>query len=58
MSYVVILNKIRSHDNDELTSFAYGPFSNMESAVDFLDKNDYSMSHTWSFKILELSEPY
>lgn len=58
MSYVVILNKIRSHDNDEVTEFVYGPFSSMDSAVDFLDRNDYSMTQTWHFKILELSEPY
>jgi len=60
MSYVVILNKTKSANdrNDEATEFVYGPFENMDSAIDFLDRNDYTMTHTWCFKILELMEPY
>lgn len=59
MSYVAILNKFESSDNKiQSTELVYGPFESMESAVDFLDRNDYSMTQTWHFKILELSEPY
>ena len=59
MSYVAILNKVESNDDKlQPTELVYGPFESMESAVDFLDRNDYSMTHTWYFKILELSEPY
>ena len=60
MSYVVILNKVELNEDDKLhpVELVYGPFDIMESAVDFLDRNDYSMTQTWYFKILELSEPY
>ena len=60
MSYVAILNKVELNEDDKLNTveLAYGPFESMESAVDFLERNDYSMTQTWYFKILELSEPY
>lgn len=60
MSYVVILNKVELNEDDKFkpVELAYGPFDRKESALDFLDRNDYSMTHTWYFKILELSEPY
>lgn len=58
MSHVAILNKIISHDNDERIELVYGPFVNKESAMDFIDRNDYAMTHMWDIKIIELQEPY
>ena len=58
MNCVAILTKKPTDYDDEQVKFVYGLFKSKEDAEEFIERNDYRMTHLWDIDIIAIQEPY